>query len=478
VGPSDPPPQVRLTWLAVAFGAGACALLSTIGADARWLAALGREIVERGGIPSGVPYAAAASGDWVNVPVLGELVFHALQGLAADKGLLLAQLVAATAALSLLAFDMRAHRAPDGASALVLVIVFFAAAPSFIIVRAQLFSLVLFCLVLLLLRAEARAPSWRIWLLVPLTAVWANLHGAVLVGLSVAGAYLVFERFRQQPIVASGVLVTSIYALFLTPALGDSGDYYLGVLRSEAALRGEGMWAPLSSHAPFDVLFVALAVPLVMFALRSGLRSWELVCMAAFATFTLHAGRNSVWLLCIVAAPAARGLGERVLRNLVVSSRTVVLCSWVPAALLIAGVLQQPPQGGAGPRMRSQAAALASGGPILADDLDAERLALEGHRVWIANPLDAFTRRDQRLYLDWLDASPAGDSLLREAGPVVLVTRGSGTEKRLARDSAFRRISRDSKAVLYLRTARLSNTRLTAPRALVFSAARRARPGF
>ena len=159
-----------------------------MGADARWLAALGEEIVEKGSIPSGIPYAAAPSMDWVNVPVLGELTFHALQVIGGDKGLLLAQLVVATAALILLALGMRALGASDAASAAVLMVVFFAAAPSFIIVRAQLFSLVLFCGALLLLRAEARSPSWRIWLLVPLTALWANLHGAVLVGLSVAGA--------------------------------------------------------------------------------------------------------------------------------------------------------------------------------------------------------------------------------------------------------------------------------------------------
>ena len=195
------PQSSRLTWLAIAFGAGSCSLLASVGADARWLAALGEEIVEKGSIPSGIPYAAAPSMDWVNVPVLGELIFHALQVVGGDKGLLLAQLVAATAALTLLALGMRALGAPDAASAAVLIVLFFAAAPSFIIVRAQLFSLVLFCVVLLLLRAEARSPSWRIWLLVPLTALWANLHGAVLVGLSVAGAYLVLERFRRDPIV-------------------------------------------------------------------------------------------------------------------------------------------------------------------------------------------------------------------------------------------------------------------------------------
>lgn len=465
------PQSSRLTWLAVTFGAGSCALLATVGADARWLAALGEEIVEKGSIPSGVPYAAAPSTDWVNVPVLGELIFHALQVVGGDKGLLLAQLVAATAALTLLALGMRALGAPDAASAAVLVVVFFAAAPSFIIVRAQLFSLVLFCGVLLLLRAEARSPSRRVWLLVPLTALWANLHGAVLVGLSVAGAYLVFERFRRDPIVAAGVLTCSTIALFLTPAWGDSGDYYLGVLRSEAALRGEGMWAPLSSRAPFDVLFVALAVPLVMFALRYGLQLWELACVAAFATFTIHAGRNSVWLICIVAAPAARGLGEGFLAAFVPRRKTMLLCSWVPAAFLIAGVLQPAPAGGASDRIRDRAAALAAGRPILADGLDAERLALEGHRVWIANPLDAFAMQDQRLYLDWLDAAPAGDRLLRQE-TVILVTRGSPADLRLAGKPWFRCAGADQHARIYVRKVLFAERGADVRRAVVFAAAR------
>src|SRR5206468_151568 len=163
------------------------------------------------------------------------------------------------------------------------------------IVRAQLFSLVLFCALLLLLRTEAAAPSRRIWLLVPLIALWANLHGAVLVGLAVAAAYLLLDRVRCDRLLAGAVLCCSALALFLTPALGSSGDYYLGVLRSEAAQRGEGMWAPLSLHAPFDVAFIVFGVPLLFFALRSGLRLWELVCAAAFVALTLHASRNAIW---------------------------------------------------------------------------------------------------------------------------------------------------------------------------------------
>jgi hypothetical protein len=447
----EPRPQSsRLTWLAVALGAGGCAVLGSVGADARWLAALGRTILAQGSIPTGVPYAAAPSVDWVNVPVLGELVFHALQAVGGDRGLLLAQLVAATAALTLLALGMRALGAPDAASAMVLLLVFFAVVPSFIIVRAQLFSLVLFCAALLLLRAEARRPSRRVWLLVPLIALWSNLHGAVLVGLAIAAAYLVLERARREPVVAACVLAASCAALFVTPALAASGNYYLGVLRSEAAQRGEGLWAPLSVHKPFDVLFILVAIPLLVFALRSGLRVWELVCIAALVAMTLHAGRNAVWLVFLVAAPAAHGLGKRFSHDLTVSRRTLVLCAWIPAVFLVIGVLQRPHQDGAGKRVRSEAVRIAAGKPILADGIDAEQFALDGRRVLIANPLDAFSRRDQRLYLDWLAASPAGDALLRGVTTVV-VTRGSPPQQRLERDRSFRRVAVDAKAVIYAR---------------------------
>jgi hypothetical protein len=289
-----------------------------------------------------------------------------------------------------------------------------------------------------------------VWLLVPLVVLWANLHGAVLVGLAIAAAYLVLERARREPVVAVSVLAASCAALFLTPALTASGEYYLGVLRSEAAQRGEGMWAPLSLHRPFDVLFIVLTIPLLVFAFRSGLRVWELASIAAFAGLTLHAGRNGVWLVCFIAAPAAHGLGARFLRDFSVSRRTLALCAWVPAGFLVLGLVQTPHQDGAGERVRGEAVRLSAGKPILADGIDAEQLALDGRRVWIANPLDAFSRRDQRLYLDWLDASPAGDALLRDATAVV-VTRGSKPQQRLERDRSFQRVALDAKAAVYVR---------------------------
>src|SRR5439155_23385952 len=164
---------------------------------------------------------------WVNVPVLGEIIFHWLEAIGGDRGLLVAQALAVAAALSLLLRDMRAAGAPDGARAFVIATIPFAAIPAVFVARSQLFSLALFPLLVVLLRSEARRPSWRVWLLVPLVALWSNLHGAVLVGLAVAGVYLFCDRIRHERWTALAVAAASAGALFVTPGLDRTGTYYL-----------------------------------------------------------------------------------------------------------------------------------------------------------------------------------------------------------------------------------------------------------
>ena len=71
--------------------------------------------------------------------------------------------------------------------------------------------------------------------------------------------------------------------------------------------------------------------------------------------------------------------------------------------------------------------------------------------MWIANPIDAFARNDQRAYLSWLQGRSAGDTLLRRHD-VVLVQVDSKAQQRLGRDDAFREVGRDAVAVLYRRS--------------------------
>jgi uncharacterized protein (DUF983 family) len=427
-----------------------CALVATVGADAHWLAALGGTIVRLGDIPEGVPYAAASSAGWENVPVLGELVFHGLESGLGDQGLVVLQALVVAIALVCLAYDMRQADAADGPSALILLLVCVAAAASLLVVRAQVFSLALFPVTVVLLRAQARAPSVGIWLLVPLFALWANLHGGVLVGAAVAGVYLIVHRLRHEPFVALSVLCCSAAALFLTPSLLDTGDYYRGVLFSEAADSGEGLWAPLSPRAPFDLVFIVIGIVILWFAVRSRPRLWELFALALLVAMTAHVGRNGVWLVFFAAAPAAVGLTGSRSWGIRPSRRITAVVAALLVLLVTIGLARTPASSAAGPPVRRAAVRAAGGTPILADDIDAEALALDGAVVWISNPLDAFGGGEQRLYLDWIAGRPTGDALLSRARAVI-VTRGSPAERRLAKSRDFRAGPGDDRGALYVR---------------------------
>ena len=222
---------------AVALVVACVAAVATIGADARWLAALGSTIADSGAIPHGVPYASAPSDDWPNVPALAELIVHALVASLGDRGLLFAQVAAVAGAFTFLAVDIRRSGAAGASSAIVLILIAVGSASSLFVIRGQLFSLVLFPAVAFLLRLEARSPSRRIWLAPLVLALWSNLHGAVLVGLAITGAYLVFDRARRATLETVAVLASSLLAVCATPALERTPTYYLGVMQNAAAQR-------------------------------------------------------------------------------------------------------------------------------------------------------------------------------------------------------------------------------------------------
>lgn len=443
----------RLTWLAGAFIVSFCALVASIGADAHWLAALGSEIAELGRIPSGVPYAAAPSGGWENAPVLGELVFHAIVTGLGDRGLVFALVGAVALAVAVVALDMRRADVADAPSALVLLLVGVAASQSLLVVRGQLFSLALFPVCVFLLRHQTRLPSEGIWLLVPLFALWSNLHGGVLVGIAVAAAYLLFHRLRRTPVTAIAVLIASLGAVLLTPSLLDTSRYYQRVLGSEAAVSHEGLWAPLSLDMPLDIAFLVAGIPLVIAALASRPKVWELVALTGLAALTIQAGRNAVWLVLFAATPAARWLtGSREWRLRPARLLTAVLAACL-AGLLAIGLGRAPEPPAAGEKLRARTALEAGSAPILADDINAEALALDGRLVWISNPLDAFDLPDQRAYLDWIAGREAGDALVRHF-PAVLVTADSPPARRLAARDDWRVAAKDERAVLFVQSSR------------------------
>lgn len=430
--------------VAVALITGVVGHFVTIGADARWLAALGHVIVARGAIPRGIPFAAAPTGHWANTLVLAELIFNALGA----RGLLFAEIVAVAAAMSLLARDARAGGAPAQRIGPVLALVAVGAFTSLAIARVQLFSLVLFPLLVLLLRVEHRRPSNRIWLALPLLALWSNLHGAALSGLLVLWGYLLLSRVRARDERIRSVVVGALapVALCLTPAGVRSVDYYHGLLTNVAAQRGAGQWAPLGLSA-VDLLLIGVGLLLAVRAVRARPPLWELAVALVLAALTVKAARDGVWLLMFLAPVAAWGpRPRRDWRGL------LPLGALLAAALLVLDVVQAPDAGGAPPSAVARAIRFAHGTPILADAIGAEQVADAGGRIWAGNPIDAFSHTVQSEYVDWVDGQAGGRAALAiPSVHVVLVTAGSAAAALTERDPRFRLVRRDGDADLFTR---------------------------
>ena len=290
-----------------ALGLALLAHTVTIGADTMWLVALGGAVVSQGAVPHGVPFMAADTGDWANVPVLGQVLMFLIDGLG-PAALLLTQLVAVAVAMIGLALSARRLGASGFGPALALVAFVLGQLPALGVVRAQVWSIPLFVLMAALLRQESQHPSRRIWLVVPLVIIWGNLHGAALVGVAAAGAYLLLDRIRRHPLTSICVGAVMVCGLWVTPAGFRSHEYYLGVLGNEAARRGEGLWAPVDFGSAFGWLMVISTVVLLIGALRHRLPIWEYAVVAGLLVMTFHAARNGIWLAIWLVPRAAVGL--------------------------------------------------------------------------------------------------------------------------------------------------------------------------
>lgn len=432
---------------AIAAVLALAALLSRVGADAGWLAALGHVITVRDGVPAGVPFAAAASGHWPNPLVLAELIFNGLEGALGDRGLMLAQLLCVAAAMSILARDAARGRGEPIGIAAALLLVAVGALPSLAIARVQMFSLVLFPALAALLRAETRTPSRRIWLAVPLLALWSNLHGAAVLGAGMLILYLVLERGRREPRLAVSIGVAGILALCATPAGVRTVAYYAGVLTNLAAQRGQGLWGPLSLSSPLDVILVLAGLLLAYRAWRAHPHRWEVAMGAVLVLLTIRADRDGVWLLFFLAIPAARRLSPaRSLRML------APLAGLAAVALLTVAIVRGPVPSGASRSLVRGAIAAAHGSPVLADGMIDEQVALAGGRIWAGNPIDAFPRPVQADYLNWLAGERSGISAVTPAVRVVLVGRGTRTAALMARLPGFAAARSDRTTVMYERS--------------------------
>lgn len=289
--------------------------------DLWWHLKTGMIIASERAIPSGDPFSFTRAGHpWVVQEWGSELILNAvnslfgLRGIVVWRGLMLVIIYALVARLIL-----RETGQTLGGWALV-ALAAFAGSTSWT-ERPNLLSFLLFVIVLGLARAGGRAA----WLIVPLSALWANLHGMVLLGLglvvllALAEAVKVLVRFPSADTGRASrlgmIAVASTLASFANPYGPGLHTHGLQLVRTVSPVVTE--WASPDFHTAGALLFLGLLlITIASLALSADPADPTDVALAtAFTALGLTAVRNlpvASIVLGLVAARHAPGAIARV----------------------------------------------------------------------------------------------------------------------------------------------------------------------
>ena len=289
-----------LASFAIFVGALVLRLVGQLNADG-WLALVSGRWIARHGIPHHDTLTIWGHGKpWVDQQWLAQLGFYGLYLLGGLALVAVAHAVVTGGAyLSALVAARRLGGSPRA-------VLFVLPACFWLLIfgswqaRTQSFAYLPFVAVLYLLVADSRRPSPHVYLVLPLLAVWANLHGSV-----VLGSVLVVVRgvTRRSP----PLIVLPPLALLASPYGLDLVDYYRKTLFNPAFGAMVNAWqAPTIgvTTLPFFALLVLIAW--LVGRHRRVLNGFEQLAVLVTSIAGLTAQRSIVWfaLTALMLLPA------------------------------------------------------------------------------------------------------------------------------------------------------------------------------
>ncbi|HKU67728.1 MAG TPA: hypothetical protein VJP85_08130 [Candidatus Baltobacteraceae bacterium] len=339
--------------------------------DIAWQQWLGLQILHTGSLPLSLgPQAFTAAGaPWIPQEWALSLAVALTLGTPLFAALVAATTLAAAAVLLFTALASRRLGASTVAIGLAVFCVGFSMLESYGI-RAQVFGWALLAAVMYLLRC---VPGRAKWWIVPLVALWANLHASAmlapaLLALWAAGTALQERAWNAKVREYALLAIASGGAVFLTP-LGYRLPLYALELVHSPIRRAITEWQP-SSLSAVSFTFGALVLIAGVCILRvERSRRWpELLVIAAVTYMAITAVRNAP-VCAIVLAPVVaerltfKFLPQRVRANALFTERPVLAllyCGAFTAALLSALLLAASPEFKRGDLPQAAIARLAS----------------------------------------------------------------------------------------------------------------------
>ena len=282
-----------------------------------WMAILsGREVTH--GLPSHDTLTIWAHGRrWIDQQWLSQLGLYELYRLGGIRLVMLVHALFATAGLAGAAVLARRLGASARSTTWIALVALFAFWGEGAIMRTQSLAYVFFVAVLWLLLDERTRPSRRVFAVLPLIAVWANIHGSVVLGAALVAGYALLDllaslRARKRPGVRPIVLVIgSGLCVFASPYALSLPAYYEKVLFSGRFGTYISEWAPttLSLHN-FSTFAVALGGFWLLGRAGGIASAFEKLEFAALTLLAFAALRNGVWLALFALAVLPRLLDQ------------------------------------------------------------------------------------------------------------------------------------------------------------------------
>jgi hypothetical protein len=278
-------------------------LRTALAADG-WMALLSGRVVAQHGLPAHDMLTVWAHGrTWVDQQWLAQLALYGLERLGGLPLVLLVHAFLVTFALGAAAALARRRGGSARSATWVALPALVAYWPGALIMRPQSFAYPLFVAVLWLLVEEIRRPSRRVYLVLPLLALWANLHGSVVVGAAVVSAFGLAEigasvRSRPRTLHArSLVLLAAPWFCVLASPYATSLPHYYRLIFSSGFGSYVTEWAPTTLTLANSPVYLLALGGLWLFG-RTGNRAtpFEKLAFVGLTLLAFDAVRNGPWL--------------------------------------------------------------------------------------------------------------------------------------------------------------------------------------
>jgi hypothetical protein len=235
------------------------------------------------------PYSYSAAGHpWLNHEWLAEIALACAYQALGVLGLKLLKLAMTAVTVTALAAAIGESDAPEGVQLGVLLVTALAIAP-WVQFRPQLFTFAAFAALLLILARDSYGSGRRMWIAIPLLALWANLHGGFIVGVGALWTYALATGAADAASGRGAIRLLHLCALAIAATLATLATPY-----------GIGTWrAVLNALSnPYTRAVIADWQPL----LHNVAREWPAAKLRAVydvAPLALGAALAGAWLLTL-----------------------------------------------------------------------------------------------------------------------------------------------------------------------------------